>query len=164
MSLPQPIHKDAYKCLLGTCGWHTFLFQEEAIASLLIPSFLPQAKYAGKVCRGKQGQLKVFAYVPLLCAWVNLLSRWDSVVLRVRTLKPSHKLHITGQTNFSVTDNQVSLLLVKKWASYARWIAVSLPGFCSEIVEISTAIQVLEKWGKMMDIMLQTFSFLYENK
>lgn len=34
-----------------------------AIASLLIPS-LPQAVYRG-VCRGKQGQLKVFAYVTL---------------------------------------------------------------------------------------------------
>lgn len=47
-------------------------------------TFIPAT---GKVRRGKQGQLKVFAYVPLLCDLMNLLWRWILVALRAQTLK-----------------------------------------------------------------------------
>ena len=56
VSIPLwPMNKDAYKCLLGMRGWHTYLFRA-AIASLLIPSFLPATGGVCRdVCRGKQG-------------------------------------------------------------------------------------------------------------
>lgn len=62
MSPQRPINKDAYKYPLGMRAWCAYLFHK-AIASLRSAT----SKVSREVCRGKQGQLKVFAYVPLLC-------------------------------------------------------------------------------------------------
>lgn len=85
---------DAYKCLLGMCGLaHLFI----PGGNCFPPDTFPPAtgKVFWEVCGGKQGRLKVFAYVSLLCAWMSLSWRWILAALRVRTpqRQPAHKIN-----------------------------------------------------------------------
>lgn len=129
----------------GTRACCSYLFRE-AIASLLIPfPYCHRQRYAGEVCRGKQGQLKVFACVPLLCARLNLSWRWSSAALRVRTLKTKSdaliNYHQSDRSLKNTYTQVLSLLMIQKRASYSAWMFISSP---PDEFEISTATQELE--------------------
>lgn len=110
------------------CGWRTYLFQE-AIASLLIPSLLPSAKYAGKCAEvnkdsSKSLHMSHFCVPGWICCEGD--ARW-SYVFGLSNEGPLHKFYIAGDTNFSITDMQVLFSLIKKRASYSLWMVISLP-------------------------------------
>lgn len=72
-------------------AWCAYLFHK-AIASLLSAT----GKVSREVCRGKQGQLKVFAYVPLLCESVVKVKLGAATCLDSQ--HPLNESDVTGHT------------------------------------------------------------------
>lgn len=73
-------------------------------------SCLATGKVCREVCRGKQGQLKVFAYVPLVCGAMKV-NHGATTCVDSKPDPQLHKLNIRAQGNFLISQIQVLLII-----------------------------------------------------